>query len=149
MSKIGAILAVVLLLVTTPSYAAKHFKVFVFAGAEEPGGSFLGELVSARLADSVTDIRRRIPRRQMPYVDWLVLTNTRADAAILVQVVGREELDGEYRVHVHVTIGDREADLTGSSTHQWKKSAEQIVEQLTNWVEAHQANQKKTHAQAK
>jgi hypothetical protein len=120
-----------MLSVAVPSYASNDVKVFVFAVAEGTD-NFLTQSPSPPLAASVGDIRRAIQ-------DARGVTDTpqRKDAVIVVQVVGREEVNSEYRVHGQVTMIDgRTKALTGTSTRQWRQSARQIVQQLTNWVNA-------------
>jgi hypothetical protein len=108
------LLMAALLAVAVPSYASSA-KVFVFAAPEGTPDGFLGELVPSTLNDSVKDIRLAIFDR--PHSGLTVrITDKRQDASIVVQVMGREEANGEYRVHVHVTIEGREADLTGSGS---------------------------------
>jgi hypothetical protein len=54
-------------------------------------------------------------------------------------------VQGEFRVHVHVTTRDgHEADLTGTSVHQWRQSATDIAKQLAAWAQTHQDDLKHT-----
>ena len=58
-------------------------------------------------------------------------------------MTSREEVQGEYRVHVHVTTkGGHTADLTGTSNHQWKQSANDLVQQLSEWAKTQCADLK-------
>jgi hypothetical protein len=122
----------------TPSFAnfGSAVKVYIFAAAEETD-TF--HVIPRMLADSAKDLRPAIhagiPR------NGLAVTSKRDTAAIVAQVTSREELQGEYRVHVHVTtIDGHEADLTGISTHQWKQSADDVVQQLADWARAHRSD---------
>jgi len=71
----------------------------------------------------------------------LVLTATRDRARIVVSVTSREAVHGDYRVHAHVTMIDGPAaDFTGTSTHHWKQSADDLVRQLDEWVQMHRGD---------
>jgi hypothetical protein len=131
--------------------AASKVKVFVFAGAsghaKVPVDGFIDPSPSAdpSLTDSVQDLHWAI-RAYFSGIVTGVLENVsaREDATIVVQVVGREEVNGAYVVHARATFKDHQFDLTGGSTHQWKESAHQIAIQLAEWVRAHRARIEKS-----
>jgi hypothetical protein len=117
--------------------AAEHPKIFVFAAPERPADSFLEAAIPAALADSAGDVRRAIKDE----IGGRYLTDRRADAAVLVQIMGREEVSGELRVHAHVTTRDgRATDVTGTSTHTWKQSGKVVGDRVTRWVKANEAS---------
>lgn len=114
--------------------AAEPWKIFVFASPPIASDQFLGGFVSPALADSVDDLKSSMKHTDV-FRNWG--TNKREDAAFFVEVVGREEVNGEYRVHVKVTSRDgRSASITGASVHQWKQSADRIATQIITWVKA-------------
>jgi hypothetical protein len=131
--KVCVLLVAVLLSIAAPSYA-KNAKVYVFVAPEGRIDGFLDGAAPAPLTDSAGDLRDAITRGEY---NGLTVTAKRLDARILVQVMSREEVEGEFRVHAHITIDGREADLIGTSTHQWKQAARQIVDQLSAWAKAH------------
>jgi hypothetical protein len=101
--------------------------------------------VPRALADSVKDLRDKIGHGLW---DILNVTDKRDAAQIVVQVTSREEIQGEYRVHVHVTtIDGHQSDLTGTSTHQWKQSADDLVQQLSEWAKTHRVDLKAATAE--
>ena len=89
-------LAVFMLLATAAFASAANVKVFVLAIPERPADAFLGGVPSQALTDSARDIRNKI----LDARNGLTCTKKRPNAAIVVEVVSREERDGEYRVHV-------------------------------------------------
>jgi len=116
---------------------ADKVRIFVYAEPERPTGTFLGGSVSRDLADTVKDVSREIDLIG-PFRNWR--TKHREEAAILVRVTGRDEVNGTYRVYTRITTTDgREATLTGSSAHQWKKAAKDLVDQLMTWVKKNEA----------
>jgi hypothetical protein len=134
------VVAVALLLVaSSPSYAifGSALKVYVYAAVKEED-TF--QAIPRTLTDSALDLQIAISGG---LTNGLAVTHKQSNAAIVVQVTSREEVQGEYRVHVHVTtIDGHAADLTGTSTHQWKLSADDLIEQLANWAHAHHAEVK-------
>lgn len=114
--------------------AAEKVKIFVFA---EPDANGLGT-VPASLVDSVKDIQFAIDQVGLVR-HWG--TKHRADAAVVVRVLGREEINGEYRVRAHVAARNgHEVDVAGTSAHQWKKAAVDLVDQIMTWVKANEAS---------
>jgi hypothetical protein len=127
---IKILLAALLLAIAAPA-AAKNAKVYIFVA---PEGRVEGAVPSA-LLDSATDLRESIDGSRR---GGLAFTKHRAKARIVVQITSREEVaGGELRVHAHVTFDGRDADLIGTSTHQWKFAAAQIGMQLFAWRKAH------------
>jgi hypothetical protein len=128
----GAIVALLVVLsVVQPSAAIfGSTKVYVFAAAE---GADTFQAVPRALLDSVHDLRGVLAG------GGLRETSHRDQARIIVQVMSREEVQGEMRVHVHVTADGHAADLTGTSVHQWKQAAIDLADQLSDWVKAHPA----------
>lgn len=124
--------AVVLALALASTTSATNAKVYVFVA---PQGADGFQTTPQRLTDSATDLMWEIHRAR-----GVAFTKQQDKADLVVQVTGREEVQGEYRVHVHVTARDgHQADLTGASAHQWQQSAGDIAQQLSTWAKAHQA----------
>jgi hypothetical protein len=128
----------ILSLVATSSAFGSNAKVFIFAAPVGTTADFLGGFVPVALRDSVEDFRREIRG-----IRGIAFTTHREDALFVVQALSREEVNGEYRLSAHVTSEGREADLMGTSTHQWKQCAEQILRQIASWAKAHQAELQK------
>jgi hypothetical protein len=106
-------------------------KVFVFTApvnAADPFGGF----VPATLRDSVQDIREAIGQ-----ILNLKTTKTPADATPIIQVLSREEAQGEFRVHVHITYDGHETDMTGTATRRWHEAGETVAYQCSHCVKAH------------
>ena len=141
----ACLFAVAFVLAIASTSFAKSAKIFVFAAATIEPGSFLGGFASKTLADSAEDLRSAIG-----HLRYITTTEKRDEAVIVVQVTSREEVQGEFRVHAHATFTDGQtADLTGTSSHQWKQSAGAIAEQLAYWVHAHQTEIKQATATKK
>ncbi len=130
--------AALLLATAAPSAAiGAKTKVFVYTAVVNPDNGF-GGFVPPALRDSVNDIQGAF---------WQILrltnTKTRAEAVMIVEVVGREEVAGEFRVHVHITYDGREADYTGTSIHQWSRAAEAVAFQCAHWIHDESAKRAK------
>ena len=91
----------------------------MFAGASShaklPADGFIDPSPSAdpSLSDSVQDIQKDI-RTYFSGLVTGVLQNVsaREEATIVVQIVGREEVNGAYVVHARATFKDHQFDLT-------------------------------------
>lgn len=130
----ACLVAALLLAIAAPA-AAKNAKVYIFVAPEGRVEGLVGGAVSAALLDSATDLRESIEGSRR---GGLAFTKHRAEARIVVQITSREEVaGGELRVHAHVTLDGQDADLIGTSTHQWKFAAAQIGMQLFAWRKAH------------
>jgi hypothetical protein len=128
MKACGFVVACVLCLAATAS--AHNAKVYISVQAEGADGF---QAASQTLLDSVRDLRHAIKEWQ-----YITETDRRTEAALDVRITGREEVQGELRVHVHVTTRDGlETDLTGASVHQWKQAAKDIARQLSAWAHGH------------
>jgi hypothetical protein len=125
----AAVVAVVLAVAAIA--AGKPVRVYVYV---EPAGPIGFQVVPRPLMDSARDLRAVLDGGSSP----LYFTPKPDKAAMRVEVTGREEVDGEYRVHVHVTTHDGGQDLTGTSTHQWKECATELVRQFVAWAQTHQ-----------
>jgi len=117
---------------------AKDVKVFVSAAASAPvqrdGFTDLA-FPNPGTRDSAKDIARVIDG-----VRGLRTVKRPTDAAVLLQVVSREEQTGHYLVHVQVTVQDHRFELTGASIHTWYASGDDVVGQLNAWVKANRTH---------
>jgi hypothetical protein len=129
----AALLTVACVALLASTASAKNVKVYVFVTKTGATAGLLEGLAPAALMDSAGDVASAVNG----FSTGLTSTTHRTEARIVVEVVGREEVQGEFRVHAQVTIDGRAVDVTGTSTHQWKHAAAQIVEQLEGWVKAH------------
>jgi hypothetical protein len=118
--------------------AAEKVGVYLTAGTDQGHRVVDGfvdpspSIINAGIQDSVMDIARVFNGD----FGWGVmkLVTKREKAKIFMQVVGREEVNGNYVVHARATFKDHTFDLTGTSVHQWKQSADQIARQLADWI---------------
>src|ERR1700682_5247591 len=117
--------------VTSAAIFGSTARVYVYAASEETA-TF--RVAPQALTESAQDLQAAIVGG---IAHDLALTTTRDRARICVRVTGRKAVQGEYRVQAHVTVDGHGADLTGTSTHQWKQAARQIADQLVAWVKAH------------
>jgi hypothetical protein len=141
----ACLFAVAFVLAIASTSFAKSVKIFVFVAATNDASTFLGGFASRTLVNSAEDLRNAIG-----HLRYITNTGKRDEAVIVVQVASREEVQGEFRVHAHATFTDGQtADLTGTSSHQWKQSALSIAEQLAYWVHAHPTEIKRAIATAK
>jgi hypothetical protein len=126
----ACLFAVAFVLAIASTSFAKSIRIFVFVAPTNAPSTFLGGFASRTLADSAVDMRNATGSLR-----YITNTGKRDEAAIVVQVTSREEVQGEFRVHAHATFTDGQtADLTGTSSHQWKQGARDIAEQLAYWV---------------
>ncbi len=143
-----SVVALFLLFVSGPILrgADDRVKMYVFA---EPNvsDSRTGDQVPATITDSVEDLRRALRLMRMDPITYGYgrrwLTDKRSEAEFLVRLTGREEARGEYRVYVHLTTRDgRQVELTGTSAHQWRQSADDLATQLVTIAMATEAGRK-------
>ena len=131
-----------LALAVSAASAAPRLKVFVCAATacESQTSSRDGfvDAVIAEGSDSVRDIQHAIyDKSGLSGVMRLVRVRSQAD--MIVQVVGREEVNGACVVRARGIFKDHDFELKGSSTHQWKISAAQIADQLADWISANRS----------
>jgi hypothetical protein len=130
------LLAVACILLALPCLAQQPISVYVTSigaveGMTDPSKGNL---------DSVKDIRNSITKRKA-----LALVDTRADAVILLVVMGRKTtfMDGNT-IQVKMICKGVETDLTGSPTFglrppTWGKAADSVAKQVEQWVIANRA----------
>jgi hypothetical protein len=129
-----ALTACAVLNLASSASAAPRMTVFIFV-APDPA---LGGLVSDGLLDSAEDLKTLIGRRLLG-LGGLKVTNKRANARLLVQVISRGLVDEEYRVRVQITLPDGSTrDLVGSDTRQWKRCMLPIAAALSDLGKAGQ-----------
>jgi hypothetical protein len=121
--------------------------VLVYAAADAPvqrdGFADVPTRVPTRdLTDSVYDIARVIYAKNFDIAGrrLRLVKKKNEQAMISLRVVGREEVNGNLIVHVEGTFQDHPFTLEGRSTHQWKQSAEEVVNQLVLWGMANQSH---------
>jgi hypothetical protein len=127
------LLVIVALLAIAVPASAKNVKVYIFVAAEGTSDTFSG-FTPAALRDSADDLEHAIGGSQR---NGLTTTKKRAEARIVVQIMAREEVDGEMRVHGQVTVDGHTEAVTGTSTHRWVFAAYQLAGQLAAWAKAH------------
>jgi hypothetical protein len=94
--------------------------------------------VPSTVTESALDLRGAIVGG---ITDGLALTSARDRARVVVRVTSREAVQGDYRVHAHLTtIDGHVADLTGTSRQQWRESAEDLAHQLAEWAKTHRSD---------
>lgn len=122
--------------VTSAAIFGSAVRVYVYTALEETD-TF--HVVPQTLTESVQDLQGAIDGG---ITNGLAVTTTRERALVVVRVTSREKVQGEYRVHAHVTIDGHVADFTGTSTHQWRHSAEDLTHQLSEWAKTQRGDLK-------
>jgi hypothetical protein len=123
-----------------PSAAAKpSVRVYVFAAAV-PGAP---KDEDEGRAEAVSDMRDALGRKA-----GLELVNSRAEADVFVEVLGREQRKGmeggfggaavtkmgQTIIRLHVTSGDEEVELKGIGQGTWGRAAKDAADRVLKWI---------------
>jgi hypothetical protein len=114
-------------------------RVYVFAAAASDQDT---EAAAGR-DEAVGDIRDALRRKA-----GLTIVNSRTDADVLVEVVGREQRKGmeggfggaaitkmgETIIRLRVTSGDEEAELKGIGQGTWGRAAKDAADRVLKWI---------------
>ena len=125
-----------------PAFAVTHaaivgsgVRVYVDAASADADPS---RVVPTPVTESAGDLQEAIVGG---ITHGLALTAVRDRARIVVHVTSREAGQGEYRVQAHATtIDGHAADFTGTSPQQWKRSADDLARQLSEWATTHRGD---------
>lgn len=131
-----------LLVMAAPQGADKltSVRAYVFTETSASGQPSIEE--QGRL-DAVKEMRAALSKKK-----GISLVDSRADATLLVEVVGREQRDdaaggfggkqitpmGDTIIRLHVTSGKDEADLKGMGQGTWGRAAKDAAERVLKWV---------------
>ena len=131
-----------LLVMAAPQGADKltSVRAYVFTETSASGQPSIEE--QGRL-DAVKEMRAALSKKK-----GISLVDSRADATLLVEVVGREQRDdaaggfggkqitpmGDTIIRLHVTSGKDEADLKGMGQGTWGRAAKDAAARVLKWV---------------
>jgi hypothetical protein len=115
-------------------------RAFVYT-ATSAGGEHSPE-EQGRLA-AVRDVREALGRKKV-----ITLVDTRADANLLIEVLGREQRDepgggfggkaitrmGDTIIRLHVKSGNEESDLKGMGQGTWGRAAKDAADRIVKWI---------------
>jgi hypothetical protein len=93
--------------------------------------------------DAVRDVRDALAKKK-----GITLVNSRADANLLVEVLGREQRDepggpfggkavtrmGDTIIRLHLKSGDAESDLKGIGQGTWGRAAKDAADRILKWI---------------
>lgn len=116
-------------------------RVFVFT-TESKAGPPVTEEEQGRL-DSVGDVREALGKKA-----GLVMVASASEAAVLVEVVGREKRDapiggfggttvtpqGEAIIRLRVKYGDHETEIKGVAPGYWGRAAKDAADRAMRWI---------------
>jgi hypothetical protein len=116
-------------------------RAFVFTATGASGEHTAEE--QGRL-DAVRDVREALEKKK-----GITLVNTRAEANLFVEVVGREErVDsgggpfggksvtrmGDTIIRLHLKSGDEESDIKGLGQGTWGRAAKDAADRIVKWI---------------
>jgi hypothetical protein len=94
--------------------------------------------------DAVRDVREALEKKK-----GITLVNSRGDANLLIEVVGREERVesgagpfggksvtrmGDTIIRLHLKSGDEESDLKGLGQGTWGRAAKDAADRIVKWI---------------
>jgi hypothetical protein len=137
------ILALVLSLVfAAPQGPDKRTTVraYVFTATSQSGQHSAEE--QGRI-DAVRDVKEALERKK-----GIHIVEDRADATLIVEVVGREQKDdvqgpfggktitplGDTIIRLHLRSGDQESDLKGMGQGTWGRAAKDAADRILKWI---------------
>ena len=139
---IGTLLVAVLCLTTVQDPdKTTSVRAFVFTATGASGEHTAEE--QGRL-DAVRDVREALEKKK-----GITLVNSRGDANLLVEVVGREERVesgagpfggksvtrmGDTIIRLHLKSGDEESDLKGIGQGTWGRAAKDGADRFLKWI---------------
>jgi hypothetical protein len=116
-------------------------RAFVFTATGASGEHTAEE--QGRL-DAVRDVREALEKKK-----GITLVNSRDDANLLVEVVGREERSesgggpfggksvtrmGDTIIRLHLKSGDEESDIKGLGQGTWGRAAKDAADRIVKWI---------------
>ena len=103
--------------------------------------------------DAVRDMREALEKKK-----GITLVNTREDANLLIEVVGREQREdpgggpfggkavtrmGDTIIRLHLKSGDQESDLKGLGQGTWGRAAKDAADRIVKWIARREPPRKK------
>ena len=116
-------------------------RAFVFTATGASGDHTAEE--QGRL-DAVREVRDALQKKK-----GITLVNSRGDANLLIEVVGREERSepgggpfggksvtrmGDTIIRLHLKSGDEESDLKGLGQGTWGRAAKDAADRIVKWI---------------
>ena len=135
------LLAVLSLTAVQDADKTTSVRAFVFTATGASGEHTAEE--QGRL-DAVRDVREALEKKK-----GITLVNTRADANLFVEVVGREERVesgggpfggksvtrmGDTIIRLHLKSGDEESDIKGLGQGTWGRAAKDAADRIVKWI---------------
>jgi hypothetical protein len=103
--------------------------------------------------DAVRDMRGALEKKK-----GITLVNSRADANLLIEVLGREQREdpgggpfggktvtrmGDTIIRLHLRSGDEESDLKGIGQGTWGRAAKDAADRIVKWIARREPPHKK------
>ena len=103
--------------------------------------------------DAVRDMRDALEKKK-----GITLVNSRADANLLIEVLGREQREdpgggpfggktvtrmGDTIIRLHLRSGDEESDLKGIGQGTWGRAAKDAADRIVKWIARREPPHKK------
>ena len=103
--------------------------------------------------DAVRDMREALEKKK-----GITLVTTRADANLLIEVLGREQREepgggpfggksvtrmGDTIIRLHLRSGDEESDLKGIGQGTWGRAAKDAADRIVKWIARREPARKK------
>jgi hypothetical protein len=103
--------------------------------------------------DAVRDMREALEKKK-----GITLVNTREDANLLIEVLGREQREdhgggpfggkavtrmGDTIIRLHLKSGDEESDLKGLGQGTWGRAAKDAADRIVKWIARREPPRKK------
>ena len=103
--------------------------------------------------DAVRDMREALEKKK-----GITLVNTREDANLLIEVLGREQREdqgggpfggkavtrmGDTIIRLHLKAGDEESDLKGLGQGTWGRAAKDAADRIMKWIARREPPRKK------
>jgi hypothetical protein len=103
--------------------------------------------------DAVRDMREALEKKK-----GITLVNTREDANLTIEVLGREQREdpgggpfggktvtrmGDTIIRLHLKSGDQESDLKGLGQGTWGRAAKDAADRIVKWIARREPPRKK------
>jgi hypothetical protein len=130
------------IVIAAPQGPDKQTSVRAYVFTEIPASAKPDEEQQGRL-DAVKEVREALAKKK-----GISLVDNRADATLLIEVVGREQRNeggggfggkqitamGETIIRLHLKSGSDESDLKGIGQGTWSRAAKDAAERILKWI---------------
>jgi hypothetical protein len=129
------LLSIALMLVALPCAANAADKIPVYVRGEAAKDGWTD--ASGERADSARDLARHIGASGRK---WIRRADTEADAAVVVEVIGRRREFRAFVLDVRVTAGDYTTEMSSSTDAlAWRDCALKVAKKLDEWARDNRA----------